>query len=375
MSFFQFQIKINEEESFIKKDLLNKIFFRLPIFGLVLSVLSLLAIMCFHFPEIFTTPDIRSNYPIPFIRSLIYWTLILSFSVSCLSILYKITNKIPYLSLFIISISFLLGGSEVQYNEDFETSFLYFGLDWFLLDLFILGAIFIPLEAFFPKYSNQATIRPEFKTDLVYFLIGHIGFQGIMFMTQTPGKILINFFDSFELSKLHLFIQVFIALFITDFFQYWVHRSFHKIKALWHFHQIHHSIKCLDWLAGARLHLVDILITRSIVYFALLGLNPSSLAFNIYILIMATHSIYIHSNIKFSYGFLDYCFVTPRYHHWHHNDRPETYDKNFAIHFPVIDMVFGSFYLPKKKWPDKYGVELDVPKGYFKQFLWGFKKS
>ena len=44
--------------------------------------------------------------------------------------------------------------------------------------------------------------------------------------------------------------------------EYAVHRLFHRVPWLWRFHAIHHSSRALDWLAGSRLHLVDIVVMR-----------------------------------------------------------------------------------------------------------------
>ncbi|MEJ7663912.1 MAG: hypothetical protein WKG07_32470 [Hymenobacter sp.] len=46
----------------------------------------------------------------------------------------------------------------------------------------------------------------------------------------------------------------------------------------------------------------------------------------------------------------------PQYHHRHHGDDPAHYGINFAIHFPLIDKVFGTYYLPGNEWPAATGV-------------------
>ena len=54
----------------------------------------------------------------------------------------------------------------------------------------------------------------------------------------------------------------------------------------------------------------------------------------------------------------------------------EAIDVNFAIHFPVIDMVFGTFHMPGDRWPDGYGIDgHPVPKGLWKQFLYPFSSN
>ncbi|MFQ5552099.1 MAG: sterol desaturase family protein, partial [Gemmatimonadales bacterium] len=46
-------------------------------------------------------------------------------------------------------------------------------------------------------------------------------------------------------------------------------------RFLWRFHAVHHSIRTVDWLAGSRLHLVDILVTRAFSYIPLYVLGFS----------------------------------------------------------------------------------------------------
>ena len=52
-----------------------------------------------------------------------------------------------------------------------------------------------------------------------------------------------------------------------------VHRAFHAVPALWRFHAIHHSSIDMDWLAGSRLHIVDVIVTRAIVVLPLFALG------------------------------------------------------------------------------------------------------
>jgi sterol desaturase/sphingolipid hydroxylase (fatty acid hydroxylase superfamily) len=68
--------------------------------------------------------------------------------------------------------------------------------------------------------------------------------------------------------------------------------------------------------------------------------------------------------------------VQPRFHHWHHTSQPESVDKNFAIHFPWIDKLFGTHYLPEgDKWPESYGLyREEFPKGFIAQNLYPFRR-
>jgi sterol desaturase/sphingolipid hydroxylase (fatty acid hydroxylase superfamily) len=83
------------------------------------------------------------------------------------------------------------------------------------------------------------------------------------------------------------------------------------------------------------------------------------------------HATFIHANVRFHYGPLVYVVATPQFHHWHHAIEREAIDKNFAVHFPVLDLLFGTYYLPAK-WPSGYGIHDKVPRGWLRQLVYPF---
>ncbi len=79
---------------------------------------------------------------------------------------------------------------------------------------------------------------------------------------------------------------------------------------------------------------------------------------------------FIHANVSWRFGWLERIVSSPAFHHWHHtNDGPECVNKNFAPMLPWIDQCFGTFYLPKGKWPSKYGSDSAVAPGIGAQLL------
>ena len=157
---------------------------------------------------------------------------------------------------------------------------------------------------------------------------------------------------------------------IADLTQYGTHRLFHAVPWLWRFHQIHHSSVALDWLAASRLHLVDIVVTRAVGFVPVYVLGFSTGPTYAYLVFVSFQAIFIHANVRFRFGPLRWLLATPQFHHWHHAAESEAVDKNFAVHLPVIDWVFGTFYLPGERWPARYGLEGDpVPEGYGRQLV------
>jgi sterol desaturase/sphingolipid hydroxylase (fatty acid hydroxylase superfamily) len=65
--------------------------------------------------------------------------------------------------------------------------------------------------------------------------------------------------------------------------------------------------------------------------------------------------------------------ATPQFHHWHHSADLEAYNKNYAGELPLLDMVFGTYHLPKDRLPKTYGVLEMVPTGYFGQLWYPFR--
>jgi len=96
----------------------------------------------------------------------------------------------------------------------------------------------------------------------------------------------------------------------------------------------------------------------------------------VYIVFAGFQAGLIHANIRWDLGPLKYVLTSPRYHHWHHSSDDEAIDKNYVAHLPVIDWLFGTFYMPKNKqiWPRRYGtIGTPLPKGIVRQFLCPFR--
>jgi len=177
-------------------------------------------------------------------------------------------------------------------------------------------------------------------------------------------------------AALPFFVQLIAIMFLTDLVQYWVHRLFHRVPWLWKFHAVHHSARALDWMAGARMHFLEIIVLRGTTVIPMIVLGFSATAMHSYILLVYLYSTFIHANVGWRLGGLEGLLVTPRFHHWHHGIEAEAVDVNFAIHFPILDRLFGTHHLPEDKWPSGYGIAgHPVPKGYSAQFMHPFQRE
>lgn len=347
--------------------------------SIFLAILAFLGVVCFRWPEWFTTPEFRNVYTGESMKVLLNCVIIASFLFALLSFMLSRQKKWALTGLVICTLTIVIGGFDVQ-GRAVEKTHWHLGLDWLLLDLLLMAVIFVPIEMVFPKNKDQSRFHEEWRTDLVYFVISHLFIQFFGVLTQKPA---ILFFGWIGLSGLHTWVQslpfvveLLFAFFITDFFQYWAHRFFHSHAYLWRFHSVHHSTRNMDWLAGSRTHFVDIFVTRSMTFIPLYVFGFSEITFNTYVVFMAIHAVLIHANTRINFGFLKYIIATPQYHHWHHCEDPRYYGKNFATIFPFIDRIFGTYYLPGNTWPEGTGLhEANYPKGYVKQLIYPFTKS
>jgi sterol desaturase/sphingolipid hydroxylase (fatty acid hydroxylase superfamily) len=350
------------------------------VLSIALGAIGLGAVICFHFPEFFTMPELRGLYPVPYIRALLHLVLVGAFLFGVLSVMLRPSKRMGATGIGLTLVAALLGGSRVPIDGELgDGPFL--GLDWFLLNLIAYSAIFIPLERFFARLPEQPVFRSHWRTDLSYFFVSTLLVQVTTLLTLQPAMIFFNWASVPALQEamraLPYLVQFVAILFVADLTQYWVHRAFHRVPLLWRFHRIHHSAEAMDWLAGSRLHLVDVAVTRGLSYVPIYVLGFAEGPLFAYVVFVSIQATFIHANLRWSLRPLRGILATPQFHHWHHAADAEAVDVNFAVHLPVLDRMFGTFHLPEARWPDAYGLAGGerVPPGYVPQLVEPFRPS
>jgi len=103
-------------------------------------------------------------------------------------------------------------------------------------------------------------------------------------------------------------------------------------------------------------------------------LGFSEQALLIYVFIVAAQATFIHANVRWEFEPLRRFVATPSFHHWHHSAEHEAVNKNFAVHTPIWDILFGTYYLPAR-WPVAYGLGAgaDIPARWVTQLIHPFK--
>ena len=333
--------------------------------------------MAFHFPEYLTTPQLRKSYDVALIRQLMFGALVVAGGLSLVNVIF---NRARWLSAFafgLVALSALLGGHKVEVDPNFPDNTPYIGLDWFILDLLGSTLIFVLLEKLFPLYKNQPVFRYEWQTDFTHFIVNHF-IVGLVLLVV--NFLIFNLFGWAKyaplqnwVASLPFWLELPLIILVADLMQYWAHRSYHEVPFLWRFHAVHHSTKVMDWMAGSRQHILELVVTRVLVLGPIYMLGFSKEVIDAYIIVVGFQAVFNHANVDLPWGPLRYLIVTPDFHHWHHSSEREAIDRNYAAHFAFIDYIFGTAVKSDREWPERYGVLGDyVPNGFVKQFKFPF---
>jgi sterol desaturase/sphingolipid hydroxylase (fatty acid hydroxylase superfamily) len=315
---------------------------------------------------------------LPGFRVAVHAILLLSYGLALLSLLIRPRKAIGFTALAIGVLAALLGGAEVQPAEA-QGWGIFFGLDFFVVNLAVTGLMFAPIERIRPHRADQRLFRQEWREDLFYYLLSSMLVQVITFLALAPSQAINGHSGGFDAVRAMIGGQPWLLQFVeimvlTDLTQYWFHRAFHRVPFLWGFHAVHHSAKSMDWLAGARMHFFEIILLRGVTSLPLLTLGFAPSAMQAYIALVYVYASLVHANLGGEFPRLGKWLVTPRFHHWHHGLEEEAIDVNFAIHFPWLDRLFGTYHFPEGRWPEAYGVPEQVPQGYRAQFAYPFRK-
>lgn len=347
------------------------------VLALSLAFLCLLGVLAFHFPEYLTTPELRKSYDVAVVRQILFLAMVLAGGMSLVNILFQRSRWLASFAFGLVLLSALLGGHKVEVDPNFPDHTPYIGLDWFILDLLGSALIFIFIEKLFALRKDQPVFRPEWQTDLHHFIVNHMV---IGFMLLATNLLVHRLFGWAAVDGVRgwvgaqpFWIGLPLIILVADLAQYWTHRAYHEVPLLWRLHAVHHSVKHMDWLAGSRQHILEILITRTLVLAPIFLMGFSKDVIDAYIIVVGFQAVFNHANVSVRLGPLRYLIVTPNFHHWHHSQDQEALDKNYAAHFAFIDHLFGTAVKSDRLWPERYGVLGDyVPNGFWKQFKFPF---
>jgi RNA polymerase sigma factor (sigma-70 family) len=237
----------------------------------------------------------------------------------------------------------------------------------------IVGFVLItPLERVFRRHA-QPIRRAGLRTDMFHLL-----FTGALSSAAAVVAIVLWFIVLLPvthgapnplLGLLPPVLQAVVGFLLFEAMAYVAHRAMHEVPCFWKFHAVHHSSRNLDWISGARAHPVEGFIAGAIIAPPLLLLGVRSEMLGALTVISGFWGILLHANIRWRLRWMDGWWGTPDYHHWHHSNHPEARNKNYAAFLPFIDRLCGTYWQPRDRRPQIYGIDEPMPDGWLRQMV------
>lgn len=241
------------------------------------------------------------------------------------------------------------------------------------------AAVIITWERFAPYRKGLPLFREGFWVDLVWYTIiqSYVLKIVIFDFIIEPLRQHLDVSWAWKVGQWPVVAQVLFFFVLHDLYIYLFHRFQHSNKYFWRIHEAHHSGKEVDFLAGSRSHILEIIINQTIEFAPIILLGASPEVIPIKALIDSMYGMFIHANIRVKMGKLKYIFNSPELHLWHHANYKEVFHANFATKLSLWDYIFGTVYFPDHKpgdRPENWGLYYDYPKDYFLQHAFSVKR-
>lgn len=241
----------------------------------------------------------------------------------------------------------------IHHHTDYAAAFS-------LMTLLVL-AFYIVLENFFPY-------RPEWEMTFDSFVYRDAKFLAMNTLALELGKIAIGWAalklalgNHGVLRNTSPFVALPVLFLAFEFLQYWFHRASHELRGrigtfLWRIHAAHHLPDRLYVMIHAVGHPLELLVTNIVLMLGLptaLGCSPE-VTF-IFLVFANAIGLVSHLNVDLRLGWLNYVFVGPESHRFHHSTNTREAG-NYAAVLPVVDILFRTFVYRPGTHPADIGV-------------------
>jgi len=263
-------------------------------------------------------------------------------------------------------------------------------VEWFLLGIFQVVALYVllrPLERLAP--AEQWSDRDQTRVDVLYTLLNRLGLIPLgLFLLLSPllddaaAGLRDVGFTPFQLENAwagvaDVPIIAFLAyLVVLDLADYWMHRAQHRWRWWWALHALHHSQQQMSLWSDDRNHLLDDLVRDGLKASIALAIGVEPAQFVGLIVAARMLQSLQHANVRWSLGPAGRLIVSPIFHRRHHaigvGHEGRHLGCNFAVLFPLWDMLFGTADYCRHVEPTGIRDQLCAPDGVARDYGRGF---
>ncbi|KIT15347.1 hypothetical protein [Jannaschia aquimarina] len=111
--------------------------------------------------------------------------LLSAYALSLVSLILSRQRTLAWTALGVSVVASLMATDEPQGGTAVP---FYFGLDYFVLNVLVVGFLFVPLERVFPARGDQTVFRAEWQEDRFYYLVSSMMVQVFNFVTLAPSN-------------------------------------------------------------------------------------------------------------------------------------------------------------------------------------------
>jgi len=237
------------------------------------------------------------------------------------------------------------------------------------------GLIILIFEYQVPFNKDWNKDHGDTKTDILYAVVNICVFAvievAILFIAHRYFNfgLLKDFIRS--ITNDSWFFELLVFYLLVELLQYLHHRFSHATNFLWRLHEIHHSLERLYSVNSLKIHAVEALMRFGIPMVTLAVIGGSTQTMMVYSIQSSIVGLLQHGNIKMNLRFWNLIFSTSDLHRVHHSANVAESKKNFGKTLALYDLLFGTY---SKFEVSRIGNEQSIPKKYWKQLLFPFRK-
>ena len=162
----------------------------------------------------------------------------------------------------------------------------------------------------------------------------------------------------------HPAVQLVVCLMIFEAINYSLHRAMHELpghfgRFLWRVHVAHHLPPRLYVMMHAVFHPINgMLIQPLAIILPVWLMGYDQRVVTMFLMINGLHGVISHFNADIRAGWMNYLFVGPELHRYHHSADPQE-GKNYGATLSIYDVLFGTFVYRPGQPPAELGVSPD----------------
>ncbi len=239
--------------------------------------------------------------------------------------------------------------------------------------LWLTAALVLVAQRLCPKVEDWRAWRGELATDLLHGVLSTMGgatlarllFFGVIAWVSAQAA---RYGWGIWPDAWPLLLQLPLAVLISDFVVYWLHRACHANAWLWRLHELHHSSDKLYALSSGRTHPVYVALSTAVTTGPLLALGADPPTLALMSAFTGINGILQHANLDARVGALGWVLSTCDAHRWHHAVDRAHQNSNFGNNLSIWDRVFGTWHVPEGV-PPAVGLGEAYPRGYLSQLV------